>query len=92
MYASGIAPRYRLKTSSYACVIGRAKVTTDAKLKAKLWRKEWAQHFPGGKTDPNYVAMLAAIEAGRKALLAKPRVDMPGAKPIAQQRDFGKTY
>ena len=44
------------------------------------------------KTDPNYVAMLASIEAGKKALLARPRVDMPGAKPIAQQRDFGKTY
>jgi len=51
---------YVSKDASYACVIGRAKVTADAKLKAKLWRKEWVQHFPGGKTDPNYVIIKVA--------------------------------
>ncbi|MEI7733739.1 MAG: hypothetical protein WCO56_29510 [Verrucomicrobiota bacterium] len=42
--------------------------------------------------DPRYQAMLQAIEAGKLALLAKPRMDMPGAIPIPQQRDFGRTF
>jgi hypothetical protein len=44
------------------------------------------------KNDPGYRAVLASIEEGRRQLLAKPRVDMPGAVPIAQERDFGKTF
>ena len=44
------------------------------------------------KDDPRYQAILSAIGQGKAALLAKPRVDMPGAVPIAQQRDFGRTY
>ena len=43
-------------------------------------------------SHPDYQAMLKAIEAGKAALLAKPRMDMPGAVPIPQQRDFGRTY
>jgi hypothetical protein len=42
--------------------------------------------------DPRYRRILAAIEKGKAALQAKPRVDMPGAKPIPQERDFGKTF
>ena len=42
--------------------------------------------------DPRYQALLQAIEQGRKALLAQPRMDMAGATPIPQQRDFGRTY
>ncbi len=45
-----------------------------------------------GKDDPRYQAVLKAIEAGKAALLAKPRMDMPGAVPIPQQRDFGRTF
>ena len=37
-------------------------------------------------------AILEAIQAGKRALDAKPRMDMPGAVAIPQQRDFGKTY
>ncbi|MBM4030670.1 MAG: DUF1080 domain-containing protein [Planctomycetes bacterium] len=44
------------------------------------------------KDDPSYQAILKAIEAGKAALLAKPRMDMPGAVPIPQQRDFGRTF
>ena len=44
------------------------------------------------KEDPHYQAMLHAIEEGRQALLAKPRMDMPGAVPVAQTRDFGRTF
>ena len=44
------------------------------------------------RDDPRYQALLAAIEQGKAALLAKPRMDMAGAVPIPQQRDFGRTY
>jgi len=42
--------------------------------------------------DPRYRAILKAIEEGKAALLAKPRMDMPGAVPIPQERDFGRTF
>jgi hypothetical protein len=44
------------------------------------------------RNDPIYLAMLEAIRKGKEALDARPRVDMPGATAIAQQRDFGKLY
>jgi hypothetical protein len=42
--------------------------------------------------DPQYRAVLSAIEEGKTALLARPRMDMPGAVPVPQTRDFGRTY
>ncbi len=42
--------------------------------------------------DPNYQQLLTAIHQGKDALLAKPRVDMPDAVLIPQQRDFGRTF
>jgi hypothetical protein len=42
--------------------------------------------------DVTYQAILKAIQAGKQALNAKPRMDMPGGIAIAQQRDFGKLY
>jgi len=44
------------------------------------------------KSDPKYVAILKTIQAGKKALDANPRVDMPGAKPKPYPRDYGKLY
>jgi hypothetical protein len=44
------------------------------------------------KTDPKYIAILKAIQAGKKALDANPRVDMPGAKPKPYPKDYGKLY
>lgn len=44
------------------------------------------------KDDARYQAILKAIEGGKAALLAKPRMDMPGAVPVPQQRDFGRTF
>ena len=44
------------------------------------------------KSDPRYVAALKAIRAGKAALDAKPRVDMPGAKPAGYPTDFGGLY
>jgi len=44
------------------------------------------------RSDPRYVAILKAIRAGKKALDANPRVDMPGAKPIDYPTDFGGLY
>ncbi|MHC4146666.1 MAG: hypothetical protein ACYSUD_18060, partial [Planctomycetota bacterium] len=44
------------------------------------------------RSDPVYLAMLRAIRQGKDTLDAKPRVDMPGATAVAQQRDFGRLY
>ncbi|MDP6636015.1 MAG: DUF1080 domain-containing protein [Phycisphaerae bacterium] len=44
------------------------------------------------KSDPKYVAILKAIQAGKKALDANPRIDMPGAKPKPYPKDYGKLY
>jgi mono/diheme cytochrome c family protein len=45
-----------------------------------------------GTDDAIYQALLKAIEGGKDALYARPRVDMPGATPIAQERNFGRLY
>lgn len=42
--------------------------------------------------DPVYASMREAIRAGKKALDAKPRMDMAGGVPIPQERNFGKTF
>jgi hypothetical protein len=44
------------------------------------------------RDDPRYQAMLRAIEQGRDALLALPRMDMPDGVAVPQGRDFGRTY
>ncbi len=44
------------------------------------------------KSDPGYEAILKAIQAGKQALDANPRVDMAGAKPKPYPRDYGKLY
>ena len=44
------------------------------------------------KSDPKYVAILKAIQAGKNDLDANPRVDMPGAKPADYPTDFGGLY
>jgi len=53
----------------------------------------------GGKKPPAYTqdhptwqGMLRAIEKGKKALYANPRMDMPGAKPKPYPVDFGKLF
>ncbi len=42
--------------------------------------------------DPLYRAILRHLRAAKAALEARPRMDMPGGKPIPQQRDFGRTF
>jgi len=44
------------------------------------------------KSDPRYVAILKALQGGKKALDDNPRVDMPGARPVAYPTDFGGLY
>jgi len=44
------------------------------------------------KSDPGYTAILKAIQAGKQALDANPRVDMAGAKPKPYPKDYGKLY
>jgi len=42
--------------------------------------------------DSDYQAILEVLKEAKAALLAYPRIDMPGAKAIPQQRNFGKVY
>ncbi|HUT26083.1 MAG TPA: hypothetical protein VM492_17250, partial [Sumerlaeia bacterium] len=42
--------------------------------------------------DAIYKTLLRAARAGKQALDAKPRMDMPGGVAVAQQRNFGKLY
>jgi len=42
--------------------------------------------------DPLYRSMLQAIQKGKAALDARPRMDMPGGIAIPQQRDFAKVF
>ncbi|MBT3199236.1 MAG: DUF1080 domain-containing protein [Phycisphaerales bacterium] len=42
--------------------------------------------------DPDYQAILEILKEAKATLLAHPRIDMPGAKAIPQQRNFGKVY
>jgi hypothetical protein len=44
------------------------------------------------KSDPDYQALLNAIQDGADHLLQLPRMDMEGAVAIPQNRDFGKTW
>ncbi len=46
----------------------------------------------GDTADPVYKALLQALEQGRDALLARPRMDMPGAVAVPQERDFGRVF
>ena len=42
------------------------------------------------KTEPLFVDILNALKEGKAALEATPRMDMPGAKPLPQERNFGR--
>ena len=44
------------------------------------------------KDGPAYQALLTALQDGKKALAQRPRMDMPGAVPIPQERNFGKVF
>ena len=44
------------------------------------------------KNDPGYRELLGVLTEAGKALLATPRIDMPGARPLPQERDFGRTF
>jgi hypothetical protein len=55
----------------------------------------WAQPeeavFPS-RHDANYQRLLNAIREGAADLERNPRMDMPGARPIPQPRDFGRVF
>ncbi|HUU92970.1 MAG TPA: hypothetical protein VM238_17395, partial [Phycisphaerae bacterium] len=59
-----------------------------------ITRKKGALSPPvfASTSDPVYASLLAAIQAGKKALDSKPRMDMAGGVAIPQERDFGKTF
>jgi hypothetical protein len=43
-------------------------------------------------SDPDYLALLAALREGAEHLRQLPRMDMPGAVAVPQERDFGRTF
>ncbi len=43
-------------------------------------------------SDVKYRQLLALLQEAKKALDANPRMDMPGAKPLVQERNFGVTF
>jgi general stress protein 26 len=38
-------------------IIGRAELHTDSKTKGALWQDTWAQYWPGGIDDPDFVLL-----------------------------------
>ncbi|MCY2928493.1 MAG: hypothetical protein NTV86_03190 [Planctomycetota bacterium] len=42
--------------------------------------------------DPTYQSLLRILQAAKETLDAHPRMDMPGGKPLPQERSFGKTF
>ncbi len=44
------------------------------------------------RADPGYQRLLAAVEAGRADLAECPRIDMPGAVAIPQERNFAQVF
>jgi hypothetical protein len=44
------------------------------------------------KNDPSYKELLAILKEAKKAFDQNPRMDMPGGKPIQQERDFSRTF
>jgi hypothetical protein len=44
------------------------------------------------KTDADFKTMLAAIDQGKEQLYARPRVDMPGAKPLPYPKDYAGPF
>ncbi len=48
--------------------------------------------FFQNKTAPKYMALLAILKEAKHAIDQNPRMDMPGATPIHQERNFGRTF
>ncbi len=69
-----------------------SRVLTGQLAKSAGGMAENAKAIFKNKSDPNYISILKAIQEGKKALDANPRVDMPGARPVAYPTDFGGLY
>ena len=48
-------------------------------------------YFPD-KSDPRYRKLLTILKEAQAGLSALPRMDMPGGKPIPQERNFGRVF
>ncbi len=49
----------------YGCICGTAEVLDDQQLRDRFWEDEWTRHFPGGKTDPEYVLIKVTPKWGK---------------------------
>jgi len=66
--------------ASGASVLSAGGAAEDSKARFKSAR------------DGDYQAILEVLQEAKAALLAHLRIDMPGAKAIPQQRNFGRVY
>ncbi len=96
---TGINPRYyphRIRGLRHADINlthpQYSRVLLDHLAQSAGGRAEDAKAAFKSPEDPRYQAMLRAIERGKAALLAQPRIDMPGAVAVPQNRDFGRTF
>lgn len=44
------------------------------------------------REDPDFIALLRAIDEGAAEMDARPRVDMAGGRPVAFERNFGRVF
>jgi len=69
--------------------------TLSKKAKGLELCKPKNRHAPpafASEADPTWQGMLKAIEKGKRALYATPRMDMAGGKPRPYPTDFGKLF
>jgi hypothetical protein len=69
-----------------------SRVLLDHLAQSAGGRAEDGKALFAAREDPRYQALLKAIERGKQTLVAKPRMDMLGAVPVPQERDFGRTF
>ncbi|MBT3202353.1 MAG: hypothetical protein HN350_20830, partial [Phycisphaerales bacterium] len=55
-------------------------------------RAEGKKVYFTNKTDPKYIKLLSILKEAAAGLAELPRIDMPNAKAIPQERNFGRVF
>jgi hypothetical protein len=55
-------------------------------------RAEGKKVYFTSKKDPKYIKLLSILKEAAAGLAELPRIDMPGAKAIPQERNFGRVF
>jgi len=67
-------------------------VLLDLLAKSAGGRADDKDAYFSSKTDPKYIKLSGILKEAKAGLDALPRIDMPGAKPIPQERNFGRVF